>query len=97
MLGEIVKAPHVSSDSSVLAVTLMLASLTHNDDNSAAAAAAAAAAAPRKDNPAGLQTMVHLLLISVSQLVVGVLAVLACKSVSNDEVDKLRALFRAMD
>ena len=52
--------------------------------------------APSKDNPAGLETMVHLLLISLSQLVVGVLAVLACKSVSNDEVDKLRALFRAI-
>ena len=49
-----------------------------------------------KDNPAGLETMVHLLLISISQLIVGVLAVLALKSTTNGDADRLRALFRAV-
>ena len=52
--------------------------------------------APSEDNPAGVETMLHLVLISVSQLVVGLLAVLAFKSAKNGDADKLRALFRAI-
>ena len=49
-----------------------------------------------KDDPAGAESVVHLILISMAQLLVGVLALFALVSAYNRDAAKLRPLFRSI-